>query len=103
MGSLKFIDSFQFMGSSLEKLVEILYDKNNDDKYINFHSMKQYYNDHIDLLCKKKIYPYEWVDNIEKLNHQGLPDKSHFYSKVKRKDAKDEEYDHAQDVYNKLN
>ena len=41
-GSLKFIDSFQFMASSLEKLVENLYDEN--DKYKNFNSMKQYYN-----------------------------------------------------------
>ena len=38
MGTLKFIDSFQFMGSSLEKLVENLYDK--DDTYKNFNSMK---------------------------------------------------------------
>ena len=53
------------MGSSLEKLVENLYD--NEDKHKNFHSMKQYYNDHMDLLCKKGIYPYEWIDNIDKL------------------------------------
>ena len=31
IGNLKFIDSLQFMASSLEKLVDNLYDK--DDKY----------------------------------------------------------------------
>ena len=99
MGSLKFIDSFQFMGSSLEKLVENLYD--NEDKHKNFHSMKQYYNDHMDLLCKKGIYPYEWIDNNEKLNHQGLPENSDFYSKLSRSGITDEEYKHAQDVSEK--
>ena len=34
IGSLKFIDSFQFMASSLEKLVVNLFDKK--DKYVNF-------------------------------------------------------------------
>ena len=48
MGTLKFIDSFQFMGSSLEKLVENLYDKN--DTYTNSNSMKQYFNEHLDLM-----------------------------------------------------
>ena len=100
MGTLKFIDSFQFMGSSLEKLVENLYDK--DDTYKNFNSMKQYFNEHLDLLCKKGKYPYEWMDDGKKLNYQGLPDKSDFYSKLSRSGITDEEYKHAQDVYDKM-
>ena len=103
MGKLKFIDSFQFMNSSLEDLVKNLYDKDNEDKYINFPSMKQYYKDHIDLLCKKGVYPYEFIDNDEKLNYPGLPDKSEFYSKLSKSGITDEEYIHAQDVYDKLN
>jgi hypothetical protein len=51
IGPLKFIDSFQFMASSLEKLAENLYDK--EDKYKNFHNMKREFPEHIDLLCKK--------------------------------------------------
>jgi hypothetical protein len=55
MGTLKFIDSFQFMGSSLEKLVENSYDK--DDAYQYFNSMRQYFNERLDLLCKQGKYP----------------------------------------------
>ena len=55
------------------------------------------------MLCKKGLYPYEWVDSNEKLNHQWLPDKSHFYSKLSKSAITDEEYEHAQNVYNKLN
>ena len=51
---------------------------------------------------KKGIYPYEWMIDAEKLNYQGLPDKSDFYSKLSRSGITDEEYKHAQDVYDKM-
>lgn len=103
IGSLKFIDSFQFMSSSLEKLVENLYDNNNDDKYINFPCMKQYFYNHMDLLCRKGFYPYEFIDNNNKLNYNGLPPKENFYDKLKQKHIDDNDYEHAKNVYNKLN
>ena len=101
LGPLRFIDSFQFMSSSLEKLVENLYDKN--DKYKNFHSMKQYFSENMDILCRKGFYPYEWMDNVSKMNSNGLPDKSSFYSKLSQTSLTDNEYSHAENVYNKLN
>ena len=70
-GSLKFIDSFQFMSSSIEKLTETLYNKTNQDKYEKFYNMKKYFPDHLDLLCRKGFYPYEWFDNNDKFNHIG--------------------------------
>ena len=63
--------------------------------------MKRYY-DHLDLLCQKGFYPYEWVDNVEKLNHAGLPPKDDFYSTLKQETLKDKEYDHAKNVYDAL-
>ena len=103
IGNLKFIDSLQFMASSLEKLVENLYDKN--DKYINFNHMRKYYNsgNELELLCQKGFYPYEWVDNVEKLNHVGLPPASDFYSTLTQETISDKNYQHAQNVYAKLN
>ena len=100
IGNLKFIDSLQFMASSLEKLVENLYDKN--DKYNNFNHMKKYYNNELDLLCQKGFYPYEWVDNVEKLNHEGLPPVNEFYSTLSQETLSDANYKHAQNVYDKL-
>jgi hypothetical protein len=81
--NLKFIDSYQFMSCSLEKLVENLYDK--DDKYKYFQFMKKYFNENLDLLCQKGFYPYEWVDSFSKLSYEGLPPRECFYSKLKRK------------------
>jgi len=100
MGPLKFIDSFQFMASSLEKLVTNLYDKN--DKYKNFHSMKQYFESDMDMLCKKGFYPYEWMDDISKMDFVGLPPKETFYSKLSQTTISDKDYKHSQTVYEKL-
>ena len=65
--------------------------------------MKQYFPDHLDLLCKKGYYPYEWVDNIEKLDYDGLPPSESFYSKLNQKTISDDDCKHANKVYNTLN
>jgi len=129
IGSLKFIDSFQFMASSLETLVENLYmstpddefnnfklfDKQNNkifypyefvdnvDKYVNFKFMNKYFGDNISALCRKGFYPYEWVDNVDKLNNVGLPDRVMFYSSLSQKHISHENYEHATNVYKSLN
>ena len=101
IGDIRFIDSMQFMASSLEKLVENLYDEK--DKYMNFTHMKRLYNKHMDLLCQKGYYPYEWMDDISKMKHKGLPPIEAFYSTLYQKGPTQKEYEHAINVYNKLN
>ena len=88
IGNLKFIDSLQFMASSLEKLVEKLYEK--DDKYKNFSHMKKEYNNEIDMLCRKGFYPYEWMDDSKKLDYEGLPSIDNFYSTLKKESITEE-------------
>ena len=58
LGQLKFIDSFQFMSSSLEKLVEILYNNNlfDESKYNNDDNYKSY----IDSLRSTTEFEYEF-------------------------------------------
>jgi hypothetical protein len=101
IGRLKFIDSFQFMGSSLEKLVENLFDK--EDKYKHFHHMKREFPNHLDLLCRKGIYPYTWFDDTKKFKYKGLPPIEDFYSDLKQEKPSEEDYQHALNVYYTLN
>ena len=89
------------MASSLEKLAENLYDP--EDKFKQFHHIKNMYPDHYEFLCKKGFYPYEWVDDINKLDHIGLPPIEAFDNKLTQSKATAENYEHAQNVYNKLN
>ena len=53
IGNMKFIDSFAFLSEKLEKLVFNLYDDKGADKYTNFHHMRRFYGEHMDLMCKK--------------------------------------------------
>jgi hypothetical protein len=101
IGELKFIDSFQFMGESLEQLAKNLYDPH--DKHKNFTFMKQIFPEHYQLLCQKGHYPYEWVDSIEKLKHPGLPPREAFRNALRQEDLTDAQWDHIQNVYRTLN
>lgn len=60
----KFIDSFRFMSSSLDKLASYL---PSEDKHI-LHSEFSYVNDEqIKMLERKGVFPYDFVDSFEKL------------------------------------
>ena len=50
----------------------------------------------------KGFYPYEWFDDDKKFEHRGLPSKEDFYSKLSGKGIKAEDYQHAQEVYDKM-
>ena len=70
IGNLTFIDSIEFMASSLEKLVEHLHNDDPVTKYDNFHLMKKEFGDDISLVCQKGFYPYEWMDNTDKFDQE---------------------------------
>ena len=41
---------------------------------------------HLELICQKGVYPYEWVDGEEQFKREGLPPREAFYSKLKLSD-----------------
>ena len=51
------------------------------------------------LLLKKGIYPYEYMDSFEKFDETKLPEKEKFYSSLRGKGITDEEYEHAKQVW----
>ena len=91
---LTFIDSFQFMSSSLDKLVSNL--PAESLKYTNKKFQKEKFN----LMTRKGIYPYDYMDSFEKFNKTELPTKEEFYSILNNEHITDEDYNHAQNVWN---
>ena len=81
------------MSTSLEKLVNNL----SKDAFVN---VKKYYaEDKLDLLTRKGVYPYEYMDSPKKLKETRLPSKEAFYSKLNDEGITDEDYVHAHKVW----
>ena len=68
-----FIDSMQFMNSSLEKLLINLAD--NDLK-------EEFGSENLELLKQTVAYPYEYMGSFTRFRKEKLPDKEYFYSSV---------------------
>ena len=93
---LTFLDSFQFMSSSLEKLVSNL------PKELLKYTSQTFKNEKLDLMSKKGVYPYDFMDSFEKFNEK-LPPKEEFYSILNDEHITDKDYQHAQTVWNTFN
>ena len=89
---LTFIDSFQFMSSSLDKLVSNL---PKDDL---IYTSKVFKGKRLNLMSQKDFYPYDFMDSFEKFDQTELA-KEHFYSILNDLDITDDEYDHAKKVW----
>ena len=74
---LKFIDSFRFMPSNLEKLASYL---TNDERSITKKYCKN--SKESDLLIRKGGFPYDYIDSWVKLEEERLPPIEAFYSEL---------------------
>ena len=90
---LTFLDSFQFMSSSLKNLVNNLPDKK--FKYTS----QTFKNKKLDLMKKKGSCPYDHMDSFDKFNMTELPTKEQFYSILLDEPITNEDYKHAQNVW----
>ena len=89
---LTFIDSFQFMSSSLEKLVSNL-----PRESLKYTSQK-FKGKKLDLMARKGVYPYDYMDCFDKFNEK-LPPKEDFYSIMNNEHITNKDYKHAQTVW----
>ena len=74
-----FIDSMQFMNSSLDKLVKKLVDK--DFKYL----VKELGSENLKILKQKGAYPCEYMNSFKRFNKDKLCARKYFYSSTKDK------------------
>lgn len=94
---IKFIDSLQFLNSSLDVLSRNL----NDDEFI--HLSNEFHNaDLLKLLKRKGIYPYDYMDSFLKYEENCLPPKECFYNSLKCEHITDEDYKHAEQIWQSL-
>ena len=94
---IRFIDSFKFMATSLDSLVKNL-PKESFKNLTEFYEGKQ-----LDLIKRKGVFPYDWFDNFGKLSSTSLPPKEAFHSILNDSDITEEDYKHAQNVWETFN
>ena len=91
---LRFINSFKFMSSSLDSLTRNLV--RGGEKLFGF---KNYSKLQYDLLTRKGVYPYEYMLSWDKFNESQLPPIEAFYSKLNMSKISEDDYQHAQQVW----
>ena len=55
------------------------------------------------LVTQKDIFPYEFMDSMDKMKSKGFPSKDSFYSTFYESHASDEDYHRAEKVWDHLN
>lgn len=99
----KFIDSLCFMKASLDYLAKILPDEKK--QILKSECIKSDYcsDEMFALLNRKGVFPYEYIDDYNKLNEKKLPPIKSFYSSLTESTISDADYIHAQNVWQKFN
>jgi len=93
--SIRFLDSFQFLTSSLDKLVSTTA-RDNTDKFV--HTKRHFGSDDPNIF-KNSVYPYEYVTGPEILTETCLPPRDKFYSKLNEEGISEEDYDRALETW----
>ena len=93
VGQLKFLDSFQFTPKSLDVLSKTLED--DEFKYL----VESCTTSHFDLVRRKGVYPYDYMDSVEKFDETELPSQDAFLNKLSGSSCSDIDYAHASGVW----
>ena len=88
--SFKFIDSYQFLKSSLEGLVKML--PNEKLRHTKKHFARP------ELIARKGVYPYEYMTDVNKFLETELPAIEKFYSTLTKEGISQDDYEHAKNV-----
>lgn len=91
---LRFLDSYGFLQASLSDLVENLVSAGRENFKVTSKEFEK-----SDLLLRKGVFPYEWLDDVEKLNETQLPPIEAFYSSLKGEGIDEKDYEHARKVW----
>ena len=94
VGNLRFIDSFQFLSTSLDNLVSLLL-KSGRDKFT--HTTKFLGDD--DLVFAKGVYPYSYMSGPEKFTETQLPPIEAVYNTLEDEPCPVQNYNRAHEIW----
>ena len=94
---MRFLDSVKFMRGSLDSLAKTL----GKDQFgtLTNQMLPQIPEESLNLLKQKGVFPYEYMTDFSKLSATSLPPKEAFYSQLNKSGISNEDYMHAQKVW----
>ena len=85
-------------------MAAILHKLSSNLKINQFAKLKKYYSgNQLSPLLRMSVYSYDYVDSMRKLDEISLPPKEAFHSKLTDEGNTDEDYQHAQTVWQEFN
>ncbi|XP_077260508.1 uncharacterized protein LOC143896480 [Temnothorax americanus] len=96
---LRFVDSYKFLAASIETLASYL---SKDKLRITRSEYADLSREDLDLLTRKGVFPYEYVDSLDKLRETDLPPREVFYSSLTDETASESDYEHATRVWRRF-
>lgn len=96
--AVRFIDSFNFLSASLEKLSDNL----NKEDFIHLSKLFPD-NEKFELMRRKGVYPYEYVKGWKSYKEKSLPEQKHFFSSLTNEHITESDYRHAKKVWSIFN
>ena len=73
------------------------------EKFPNIYRLSDKDLDKFASLLRKGVYPYEYMDSWKRFKEESLPDKEYFYSELNKEHITDEDYAHAQKIWDTFN
>jgi hypothetical protein len=93
--SIRFVDTFRFMASSLATLASNLITPD----FSKFRETRKVFStEDMPLVTRKGVYAYEYTDSWEKLEETSLPSINEFYSTLLESNITEKDYNHAKKV-----
>lgn len=99
IGNLRFIDSLGFLPSSLEVFVDNLAGNGESFDITPFKHFQNEITEHTELLLRKGVYPYEYMDSLETFDETEISSINHFYSSLTGGTISLEDHQHAKHVF----
>ena len=99
LGNLRFLDSYQFLDASLEKLTNIL----KVDGGIQHFKYLQAECKNVELLLRKGVYSYSYMDSYSRFEETSLPPKADFNNTLTKSDISDQDHQYAQRAWTECN
>ena len=95
---IRFIDTLAFLPASISTLNDNLKKDCTSTKQLRkvFKNVSNQFTSDVEfkLMTSKGVYPYEYVNNYDKLHETQLPPKEAFYSSLNNSNCGDEDYKH---------